>query len=537
MLIARISEWLDRRKAAVAQAAFLVLTTGLYVLAFPPFGMGEGAFVFLAPFAIWLRFRPSYRAVGWSALASAWIAWLVLIFWLRNVTWIGTFLLAGFLAAHFAAWALGAAWLARRTLGRGTFSGIPFVLGSAALWVAVEHFRGWFLTGFPWLPLSASQWDQPIMLQSAAVFGSWALCFALVAVNLGVAGYLAKLAGNAATRRRELCPEFYLALIVLVGLTFLQFRQTSAQQREPAFKAGVMQPSVPQDQKWDNEFAWRILDQVKRQNLLLAALDPDAIFWPEATLPYPIGSDVAMEAWVERLAKEADTPIFAGALSVGSSRQGSETWWNSVYLVEPDTGIFRAPYIKRHLVPFGEYIPLRPMWPWLEKIVPIHGDIAPGDGPGLLPLRLEGTKIEIGTLICYEDVFPSLARASTKKGAGILFVATNSAWYGRSGAAAQHMAHSVLRAVETRRVVLRVGNDGWTGWIDEYGNVRDSFEQYEIGGTAWQISRDRRWIGRLTPYVKYGDWFVWACYALIAGCVFWTRSYRDEAPPPAEVGL
>ena len=129
--------------------------------------------------------------------------------------------------------------------------------------------------------------------------------------------------------------------------------------------------------------------------------------------------------------------------------------------------------------------------------------------------------MQIGALICYEDIFPELARASVKGGAGMLFVASNSAWYGQSAAADQHKAHSVLRAVETRRIVLRVGNDGWTGWIDEFGNIRDSFEPYVLGGTAWDLDRDRRWFGRQTFYVKHGDWFVGACLGIVSILLLW----------------
>jgi len=175
---------------------------------------------------------------------------------------------------------------------------------------------------------------------------------------------------------------------------------------------------------------------------------------------------------------------------------------------------------------------LRAFWPWIEKIVPIDGDLYSGDKPVLLPLSMPNRTIKIGSLICYEDVFPALARESVLEGAAALFVATNSAWYGQSGASFQHMAHSVLRAVENRRIVFRVGNDGWTGWIDEFGNVREELldENGKIwfsGGTTWEVDRDKRWKGKTTFYTEHGDWFVascWAGLALIVGLAYWCRS-------------
>ena len=105
-------------------------------------------------------------------------------------------------------------------------------------------------------------------------------------------------------------------------------------------------------------------------------------------------------------------------------------------------------------------------------------------------------------------------------GAALLFVATNNAWYGEGASAYQHAAHSVLRAVENRRPLLRVGNGGWSGWIDEYGLIRnvllnDEGTIYFRGGTVFEIDRDRRWVGRTTFYTRHGDWFVWVSLGLV----------------------
>ena len=124
-----------------------------------------------------------------------------------------------------------------------------------------------------------------------------------------------------------------------------------------------------------------------------------------------------------------------------------------------------------------------------------------------------------GPLICYEDIFPQLARASVRSGADVLAVLTNSAWYGEGGAAYQHAAHAVLRAVETRRPVLRCGNGGWSGWIDEFGGVRsvvtnEAHTIYFRGTRTVTVTRDKRWIGQESVYVQYGDWFVLVCFGV-----------------------
>ena len=122
-------------------------------------------------------------------------------------------------------------------------------------------------------------------------------------------------------------------------------------------------------------------------------------------------------------------------------------------------------------------------------------------------------------LICYEDVFPGLARANAAAGAEVLVNLTNNAWYGEGAAAYQHAAHSALRAAETRRPVVRCGNGGWSGWFDEYGGLREELRDgrgsvYFRGGGTVRVTRDRRWVDRLTPYTVHGDWFVAACGAL-----------------------
>lgn len=529
MWISAIAKVLAERRFLIGQAAAVGLTVVLYIVSFPPFDYPEGGFLLLIPFLLWLRLKPTYRQVAWAGLAAGWIAWFFLIIWLRHVTWLGTILLSGIVGAHFMLWCLGTSWLNRRLSGKGPWLGVPYAVGAAALWVVIEHIRGWIFTGFPWLPLSASQWSRPIMLQSATFLGAWGISFSLVLLNAGIASYGVRIVDYARTKAKTFCPEFYLALLVFVSLTFLQTRHIKGQEREPLFRAAAMQPAIPQNEKWDPSMSQSVLTRIERNTLRLVPMQPDVIFWPEATLPYPIKGDPAMRAWAERVATQAETPIFAGALVAESE----EVWKNGVYLIRPKWGMYPKYYTKRHLVPFGEYIPLRNLWPWIDKFVPIEGDLYPGEDEALLPFSMEGRTIQVGSLICYEDVFPGLARRSTLNGAAILFVATNSAWYGKSAASFQHMAHSVLRAVENRRVVYRVGNDGWSGWIDEYGNVRDELldENGRIwfsGGATWEIDRDKRWKGKETFYTLHGDWFVAVSWGILVAIGIFARFYKPR---------
>ncbi|MBK1879409.1 apolipoprotein N-acyltransferase [Pelagicoccus mobilis] len=526
-MVTRLAEWFESHNQSIAFALACLLTPFFYIVSFPPFEVNEAAYVFLVPFVVWLSFVPRSRTVFLSGLGIGWGSWIVLIFWLHNVTWAGMIMLAGIMGLHFAVWAWAVAAIARRAKGKGLWSGVPLAIGAGALWVVIEHIRTHIFTGFPWLPLSASQVNEPIMLQSASVFGSWVVSFALVLLNFGIAAYLIRLVEYARTRKRGICPEFYIALSFVVGISFLLLRLSSGQEREDTFRAAVVQPNVPQDQKWDAEAERKILSDLERYTLGMKGARPAAVFWPETVLPYPLNDDGPMESWGTRLATQLGVPIFAGALGI-EGEAGNRDWFNSVFQIRPEYGLFPLYYSKQHLVPFGEYIPLRSLWPWMEKVVPINGDILPGEKTQLLPLHLEDTTLRVGSLICFEDVFPAIAREAVKEGASLLYVATNSAWYGKSSAAAQHRSHSVLRAVETRRPVLRVGNDGWTGWIDEYGSIKGAIEPWVQSSATLEITRDRRWIGKETFYVKHGDWFVWLCWGLLAACWFVAPKLRES---------
>src|SRR5690606_12316837 len=135
----------------------------------------------------------------------------------------------------------------------------------------------------------------------------------------------------------------------------------------------------------------------------------------------------------------------------------------------------------------------------------LEGRFAPGESAEPIEVVVAGKTLRLGPLICYEDDFPGLARATASTGADVLIVVTNNGWYGEEGMPFQHAAHSVLRAVETRRPVLRSGNGGWSGWIDEYGVIRDVLVNgdgsiYFRGGTVFPITRDSAWVGRQSFY-------------------------------------
>jgi apolipoprotein N-acyltransferase len=173
--------------------------------------------------------------------------------------------------------------------------------------------------------------------------------------------------------------------------------------------------------------------------------------------------------------------------------------------------------------------------PFIRKFVPVEGAFHEGTGPALLTIAGNSWNYRtVGNLICYEDIFPALARENVLAGADWHYVATNNAWFGEEAGAWQHAAHSVLRAVETRRPVVRCGNAGWSGWIDEYGHVRhtvtdDQGSIYFQGVDAVPLYFSNYWKGKLSFYVRNGDWFVAVCALLSLLLVVAARRQPEKA--------
>ncbi|MFA5057055.1 MAG: apolipoprotein N-acyltransferase [Opitutaceae bacterium] len=517
--------WWRRRAGWVWAVGAGALTALLTVISFPPCDVPEFAYAFAAPAVFWAYRRPSFRLYAATLFVAQAVAWTALLWWLHHVTWLGLFLLGPFIGAIVGAWYLAVWWAMPRLEGRPILLRITALFGLAGGWVLLEWLRTWFLSGFPWLPLAASQWQRTALLQIAAYTGAYGVSFLLILFNLGFAAYGWRLMGGVryqGLRRRS--PEFMAALIALVFGTMLPM--TDAFNRAPYSRkladVAFVQPYIPQSVKWDPAQGRAILETLEKATLVAAASGPDLILWPEATTPWAVRGDETVRDWIESLAARARMPLVLGSIAIEHRGRPDEAWYNGVFVVAPDLGLQTAYYAKRHLVPFGEYVPLRPVLGWLNKVVPVGDDDfrrGLSAAPLLVPLRHDS--LAFGPLICFEDIFPALARADVRSGADLLFVATNNAWYGEGGAAYQHAAHSVLRAVETRRPVLRCGNGGWSGWIDEFGVVRDVLTNdrgsiYYRGVKTLPVKRDARWIGRTSFYVEHGDWFVAVCAGLVA---------------------
>lgn len=534
-----------------------VLTVVMTVGAFPPFQAGDVvAYAMLAPGVYWAYTRPRLKLYIWTLAAAQAVAWTIILGWLHHVTWLGLFLLGPFVGLWIGIWYLAAWWTMPRMLGQPTLTRLLAMMGLCGAWVMIEWTRTWFLTGFPWLPLAATQWRQPSILQIAAYTGSWGVSFVLVAVNIGFAAYAHRLFREASTGFSKRSQEFFLALFLLLGCLCIHVQEAFGRMRfaVPLGRIAFVQPAIPQAIKWDASKAPEIAGVLRDTTLAAAASRPDLILWPEASTPWAVRGDASVQRFVETLARQCRTPLLLGSIAIENQGQPNETWYNGAFVVSPEFGVQHDYYAKRHLVPFGEYVPLRPLLGWLGKFVPLVEDTSPGPDSSPLNVRVHGESVVFGPLICYEDVFPDLARYSALAGSNVLVVLTNDGWYGESGAAYQHAAHSVLRAVEFRRPVLRCGNAGWSGWIDEFGTIRavltrdasgeihtdpkyaDSGTIFFRGTASVNVTHDSRWTTAETYYAKHGDWFVVASavVAALALAALLLAARMPTRPPGAD---
>jgi apolipoprotein N-acyltransferase len=526
----------DRNSERVAPAVVGLLTVVLLVLSFPPYHFPEFAYACLAPGVFWAYLRPRFKVYAWTLLAAQAVAWTINLSWLHPVTWVGLFLLGPIVGAWTGVWYLAAWWTMPRMVGRRTPVRLVAMLGLAGVWVIIEWTRTWFLGGFPWMPLAATQWERISVLQIAAYTGAGGVSFVIVAVNIAFAAYGNRLfrEGRRGLGRRS--QEFLLAMFLLLGCLSVLVQETTHRDRftVPFAKVAFVQPDVPAMVKWDPKKEPEILQTLRSLTLSIGSLQPDVILWPESTTPYALkGGDPTMRRFVEDLSARTKAPMLIGADAIEDRGPKGESFYNAAFVIDPQVGLQTAYYAKRRLVQFGEYIPLRPLLGWIGKFAPLGDDFSPGDDATPLVVPMDRGASAFGVLICYEDLFPALARDEVRSGADALVVVTNDAWYGEGSAAYQHAANSVLRAVETRRPVLRCGNAGWSGWIDEFGNIRTVLKNeagsiYFRGAYMADVTRDQRWIGRNSFYVEHGEWFVMAC-AVVAAMGFSLLSMGEAA--------
>ena len=534
--------------AAVACGALLTLS-------FPPADAGGLAFVALVPLlmAVWIPQREKRRGLRhftlgyvaglvFFATTFLWFRELAPLFGSRALNGL-PLLFAAYLALYPAVWAWLAGWIAgaqfrplpppdplapfERPLLLQSSRNLGIAIFCAASWVALEWTRGWMLSGFGWNKLGLALHRDLALIQIAEFTGVGGLSFLLVMCNAIL--LITVLRVRAEIGRIRLRPHFDFALTA--GLVVFAFgfgtRVLIRAQRAPApavsLSVAVVQPNIAQRDKMNMEHWEEIFERMEFLSDGVAAVSPDLLLWPEASVPGGMLSDVDTLDWVrERAALVPALMLGTDDLNRGAAGEDH----NSAAFIQRGE---KEPqfYDKQQLVPFGEYLPLRPLLgPIFGGMVP--GDFKPGKGPGVFSLTKPALKL--APLVCFEDTRGDITRAQVKLGAHLLVNLTNDGWFGHTAELDQHTNDAIFRCIENRRPMVRCTNNGITASVDSFGKVDRWMEPFTNGAKMQAVSVPTDL--RETFYTRWGEVFSVACGVLSLLVIAMTIAARRTTRRP-----
>ncbi|MFC1498102.1 apolipoprotein N-acyltransferase [Verrucomicrobiota bacterium] len=547
-----------------------VMSGGLLASAFPPIESSEAAWVAFIPILLIAKFSNPVSSFRWGFFSGL-IFWLTTLSWLfcLSETWgpLAVVILSWIALSSYCALYTGAfAMVVSRALRngeseipqsgtspqpapprRGPKSEIVRNLGFLAivplLWVGFEYLRSNLFSGFPWNALGISQYRSISIIQVAEWGGVYAVSALLMFMNTALSLTVFRIVDFYKNRRRtRLHVELIIGCLVCIlcwqhgKKTVKRLWQENTGRRK--VRIAAIQPNIPQYKKWREEIIPEIYCELKKQTELALVSQPQMVVWPETAVPDSVTTDSDSLSLVKELAHEG-APILVGAMEVEWLTIDRFLCYNSSFLFNTD-GEIAGCYRKRHLVPFGEYLPLDKKITLLQKLAPLQFTCTPGKratvfrlekpGKSTILLRQEATEdkstILFSVLICFEDIMAYLARDYVRNGARLLINQTNDAWFDGSSAAVQHMSHCVFRCVENRVGAVRCANTGVTCFIDRTGLIdgitrgmlakkETHLANYRTGDVS--IAADNM---PLTFYTKFGDLpFALPC-GIMSGLIF-----------------
>ena len=395
------------------------------------------------------------------------------------------------------------------------------LLAAPFVWVATELGRTYLLTGFPWVLLGYSQVTNLPVAQLASVCGVFGLSGLVAGVSASLAyPALCQLTPAARQRTRISVLANYRPLIAMLALVLaiggwgmFRVRRGELTRTGDPVTVGLIQGNVDQADKWDQRRATGIFSEYLAMTRKAIGEGAQIVLWPESSIPFYFEEDKPAAEEVRALARQSHVPLLVGSDQIDRSTPPTR-YYNSAFLVRPD-GSTGAVYRKMHLVPFGEYVPMKQVLFFARHLVEAVSDFSAGDTAVLLPVRGH----LMSTAICYEIVYPDLVRTFAAGGSELLSTITNDAWFGRTSAPYQHFAQASMRAIENGRYLVRSANTGISGIVDPYGRVLAQtgiFQQAVVVGEA-------RFIQQRTIYSFIGDVFAYAAAVLTLAALVLVR--------------
>ena len=514
------------------RVTFAVVSGVALAAAFPKIDLNLLAWVAFIPLMYAIEGESLRRVFGLAWLQGL-VCYIASIYWialtLHNFTSLPTDVAIApmlLLAAIMAAFAAIAFWAAYYTAARLR---LPIVITLPVAWTALEWVRTFFPIGFPWNLLGYTAYRNLELIQFAEFTGVYGVSALIIFANSVV--YV--IAFHLYSRRTQAISLGTLTVLMLLAFLFGRWRIAGldAAPSDGSLKIAMVQGNIPQSLKWDPKFLDTSFDVYLDQSRSAARRGADLVVWPEAAAafffqpddhyPAAFADDAAYRLRLLALAAQIGDPILFGAPALGVAN-GRLGFYNRAYLVS-DNGQVVAWYDKIQLVPFGEYVPLRSLFGYfVNRVVTGFGDMFAGTKQTVFAVK--GAKL--GVLICYESIFPNLARSVVNDGAEILVNITNDAWYGESSAPYQLLAMAAMRAIETKVPMVRVANTGISAVIEPTGEISARTPLFKRGTETERLY----WRPMRTVYTEVGDVFAETCFVLtLAGLLAATLRPRRRA--------
>ncbi len=454
-----------------------------------------------AAFIGWL-FGAGHFTIGNNWIAVAFTFQAAMPAWLG---WIAVVALALFLAVYPALCAWGAWWIGRRVNGLKDGVGLPLILAFAGCWIITEWLRSWVFTGFSWNPLGAVWQSELELARAARLVGTYGLS----AIVVGVAGIILW----AADRRWRLTAAG-LAVVAAIWLNGIVLHFTSPKDEPRRPQITIVQPNISQADKYAPGYDALNFAKLAQNSRPLPDQSPRLLLWPEAAIPdyleegYPFRfyqfqpgeSALGARARLTTLMGEGDI-LLTGSNRLVIDKKGQMAAARNSMTAMDAKGRILGDYDKAHLVPYGEYLPLK----WLltpaglSRLVPGDVDFLPGPGPQTMTLSLDGKPVKVGLQICYEIIFSGQV-VDRRNRPDFLFNPSNDAWFGSWGPP-QHLAQARLRAIEEGLPVVRATPTGISAVIDADGRIVERLGQ----GVAGRIDARLPLAKAPTLFARYGN--------------------------------
>lgn len=494
----------------------LAMLSGIMLtFSFPPIDLHWLAWISLVPLLISTTGKSLFTTLKLS-LVTGLTHYLSLIYWialvLSNYGDINVFmsitimlLLASYLSLYIAVFPI----IVNLTKYKSSYMA-PIFWGAAA-WISLEYVRAHLLTGFPWCLLGYSQYSILPLIQISDCAGVYGVSFIIVMINLSIYNLFFVLDIK---KRKHLIIKtaftfLFVGLVISYGFYHLN-KKTETKKAVGKIKAAIVQGNIDQTLKWRPELQEKTIDAYRKLSKKSARFNPDIIVWPETAVPFFFQEMPKLSEEIFRISKNVGANILFG--SPAYSRYGQNVrYYNRAYVINEDKIL--GYYDKIHLVPFGEYVPLKKFLPFAHRLVVASGDFLPGKN--INPIAMDHAKI--APLICFESIFPNISRTHAARGSNLLVNITNDAWFGKTSAPYQHLSMAVFRCVENGLPMLRAANTGVSAFILDSGKIVKKSRLF----TEDVLMGEIKYGSNNTFYSKYGDIFAIIIIIIFSLKLFW----------------